>query len=308
MKAASEVLGAAQFRRVAFPGLVFALGIHPFLMSWFGDDLKVMYGASGTVLFLIQVVFWGMLVSSGTKDIYYIYEGFKFRWITWPLRFLLNREFQRRYKKWESLLKQRDELLDTDSGLSKIEEELALATEALEDFPLVNSDSGPEYRLEQNSLLGNIIAAYELYPESRYGFDGVSLWYHLLHLAPEASRASFEEKVHFADALVLSSASGYALTMFGLILLVIKAAVPSLILPLPPMVLLGVGLAVGVLFYKLALAAQRDTGVAFRALVDLTARDLSRWISEFKHPSDATTHYNALEVVEYLRFLRRPDR
>lgn len=191
----------------------------------------------------------------------------------------------------------------------------------LSDFPVEPANGKGRYVIERPTRLGNIIAGYELYPQTRYGVDSLAFWYHLLILAPESARKAYEEKVAFAEGMVLTSATGAlvaAVALCSLLGRVIgKMSGHALInLPLPASIdaigCLG-GIAAWFVFYKLSLPAHRQVRSVFQALTDLTMSRLTRYIKSFditqarsgiSEKSEAVKDY--LELLYAKNMLREP--
>jgi hypothetical protein len=315
MKPASEVLGGARFRRLALPGLVLALGIHPYLMSLLGSWLTRTYAVSGPVLFVIEVALFGMLISSAVTPIYYLYEGFSQKWLTLYAKRLNHRRVESESARWRSLTATRDDLAEENEKdpspekerqLRAIEEQLSLVTGFLQDFPRLQTPAGPQYVAERPTLLGNVIASYELYAHTRYEIDGHTLWFHLLNLGPDSGRSSFEEKIDFAEGMVLASASGMVVALVGVVALGVGLTVGDSNVTALGVVEMVLGMGLFFLFYALAIPAHREAGTALRAQVDLAMPNLRKWLSEVEVPADPGDVDRIDAIVHYLRFLTTP--
>lgn len=290
MKPLEEALGSRTVRRVVLPGIVLTLGLHPSLGALLSASGRVYgIGESGVIL-AVEALFWGLLISSAVNPIYYVYEGFRLRWLT----SLARRFNEKRLRRHAQAL---GRVLGTRSydDLSPAEQDaVSRCYEVLGDYPLQRSATGDAQRVvERPTRLGNIIATYELYPETRYGMDGVYFWHHLLACAPAALLAEFEEQYGFAESLLLTSAAGACVALVNAAVLAglaVGAAFPSLaLLPVVTgvfgtLALAAFGLATMLLFYQLALPAHREAGAVFRAMVDLGVPAFNEWVQKAAPP------------------------
>jgi hypothetical protein len=258
-------------------------------------------------------LFFGLLISSALLPIFYLYEGFQLSWLTRPAG-ALNRFKKRRVRaKLKSLYKGR-----AYSDFAEDEKNLANRLYGrLTDFPVEQRDGKAEFVVDRPTLLGNIIAGYESYPETRYNIDGLTFWSHLLSLAPEAARASYEERVAFGESMVLTSASGALVSIIALCALCGRAIGA---LGGSALVLLRVstaarvdwiglagGLSVWYVFYRLSLPAHRQVRAAFQALTDLTIPAFFMWLKEVEIPVPTDVAARAREISAYLRLLQDPS-
>jgi hypothetical protein len=82
VKPLEEVFGSRTFRRIVLPGIVLTLGLHPVVSTLLGA-FGYLYGVKdGAVILVVEVLFWGLLVSSAINPIYYVYEGFRLPWLS----------------------------------------------------------------------------------------------------------------------------------------------------------------------------------------------------------------------------------
>src|SRR5262245_19679551 len=79
---ASEGFGGSQLRRLFLPGLIAAAGLHAYfparVLAGIGKSLEL----SQNLVFIVEVIIYGFLLSSGAKPIFYLYEGFLAPWLT----------------------------------------------------------------------------------------------------------------------------------------------------------------------------------------------------------------------------------
>jgi len=291
---------------------VIVLYVHPYLRQWLLPVGTEYLGLEVGIVLVAEALFFGLLVSSALLPVFYVYEGFALRWLTLPAG-ALNRFMKKHVRdKLRSLYKGRKY-----AEFSEAEKNLANSLYArLTDLPVELRDGKAEFVVDRPTRLGNIIAGYESYPQTRYDIDGLTFWSHLLFLAPEAARESYEERVAFGESMVLTSASGALVALLALCalcgraigalggsaLVVFHVSTPMRI----DWIGFGGGLAVWYLFYRLSLPAHREVKSAFQALTDLTIPAFTRWMKKVEIPVPPEVAAKAEEVSAYLRLLKKP--
>jgi hypothetical protein len=305
---ASQGFDAGQIRRLFLGGLVAAAGLHPYIAN-VEAGLMRLYGLQGGVLLLIEVICFGLLLTSALRPIFFVYEGFRLRWLTWPARKWNEWRVSQAWTKLHRLFGTgtREQLS------SRAQRKVDKIWSFLVDFPL-SRDPGSD-ALEATRL-GNIIASYELYPESRYGVEAVAFWFHLVFLAPEAGRKDFEQKEAYAESILLASAAGAGVTFVAAVVKIglwLGAMWPALALlrsPVEGQVIFwtfSFGIASFITFYWLSWQAHRDLGDSFRALVDLTMPKFNEWTAQATIPPPASLEQRAKMIAEYLTSLNLDD-
>jgi hypothetical protein len=306
MKPVEEAFASGTVRRVILPGIVLAAGVHP-LISTLAPIIDSLYGVGTSVLFVAEVVFFGLIVSSATQWIYYVYEGFRLQLLTT----LAGPANQRRVRQLSELMNQLQTQLQTAGSFPPSQENSRIKTyEALLDFPVRQGNDGKvEHFAERPTRLGNIIATYELYPKTVYGVDGVFYWFHLLNFASENSRREFADQSAFAESLVLTSFSGalvaflHALVLIGFGIGIWSHRLVFVVLQTGPktsLSLMAFGITVWASFYAAALPAYREAGKMFKSIVDIAMPSFVEWVQKVNAPlGDAATH-NAKKVRNYL--------
>lgn len=298
-----ESVGEFRFRRIFFPGVVAAAGLHPYVMGWAKGYLAEHYGITSTLLLVVETFIFGLVVSSATSFSLFVIEGFKWRWMTcwmWPFE---SEKVQRMSQELASLKHKK--------GKSSADEDReSILTLRLSDYPRTVTSGGPAWVAERPTALGNIIATYEEYPRSRYGIDGISFWYQIIHVAPESAREDFEESLDFAESIILTSVSGIVVSCVGgltLISLAVGYLFPALALfhsPVPTNVArysVCLGLAVALVFYWFSLPAYREVSRTFRAMADLAMPEFKKWLASAPRQLPSSAESGA--VRRYLDFL-----
>ena len=272
-----------------------------------------MYGLNSSILLVVEIIAFGLALSSGLQWIYYLFEGFRVPQLT-------------------KLVQKRNEarLADLTRRLNEIQHEKALEElpaasqnqvykvyERLLEYPEVLSAEGTPKRIaERPTRLGNIIATYELYPESRYGVDAVHYWYHFLSLAPNDARKEFQDSYAFAESLVLTSFSGLliavlqAFVLAGFAVGTLKPAFAVMSLATDPIATSIIGL-VGLLvwwgFYQASLPAHKDAGAIFRSVVDLSMPAFLDWAQKMRSPVLYRDEPWRAHLSGWLKDLKRPE-
>jgi len=306
MKPIEEAFASDSFRRVILPGIVLAIGIHPLISTW-EVVIESIYGIGPTVLLVAEVVLCGLLISSATQWIYYVYEGFRLSSLTALARQANERKLR--------FLTARFAALDAKATRSNDEEnEFSTAYEGLLDFPVRALPNGAVERYcERPTRLGNIIAVYELYAQTRYGFDGVFYWYHLLSFGPEQSRKDWAEQMSFGESLVLTSFAGVLVCVLHLLVLAgfgIGALSKHLVFlslrtgPIASFLLFLVGVAIWWLFYLAALPAHRDAGKILQSAIDIAIPSFSEWVNKVRAPLEKPV---ADRVQQLNRYIAEPE-
>jgi len=307
MKAVEEAFAGHAFRRVVLPGIVATVGVHPLVVSTL-RDVGRLYNVSDSVFLLAaEIIVFGLVISSGTTSIYYGYEGFHLRWLGYLPRKINVLRLSRCQQLIESILRGRlfDELSEDEK------DRVSVAYQTLLDYPKLGTPNKATFVVDRPTRLGNIIASYERYAETRYGFDGHFYWHHLLLLAPSEARQEFLEQQGFAQSLVVTSFTGavvallHLFTIIGLLLgeLLDAAGYATASSPISAKtatMLFAAGALIFAVFYLLSLPAHRELGKRYRALVDLYAADLIQWLQAVKFPPCGNVEIAAAALHEYL--------
>ncbi len=311
MKPIEEAFSSTGFRGVVLPGVVFTIGVHPLFANVL-RRFQSLYGISESAILLVaEVIVWGLLISSATNGIYYVYEGFSWPWLTSLARRSNERRLRAAVSIYEKLISGRE---FSDLGH---EEKVgaALAHEVLADFPLQLKDGRPTRYVERSTLLGNIITSYELYPRTRYDIDGVYFWFHLIAFAPSASATEFHERYALAESIVLTSFAGAAVAVLNAIVLIGYAigsvsrgpVIANLLIgPREVAAFVAFGLVVFFVFYLLALPAHRKVSQLFCAMVDLAITGFNEWSAKGTAPLDVASVTRIANRKRYLNVLKPP--
>jgi|SRR5688572_7647342 len=312
MKPVEDVFASDVFRRVVLPGIVLTAGLHPILAA-ITQQIGNVYQIGRTVMLVAEIIVLGLAASSGIQWIYYVYEGFRLKWIT----SLAGRFNRRRVRKFQTAWDRIRTKGDFDELEPADQARVLRIYEYLLDFPLTTEKDGEvRYTAERPTRLGNIIATYEGYAESRYGIEGTFFWDHLLTLSSDSSRKRFEDEYSFAESLVLASFAGavvavvHAITLFGFLVGSTYESLTVAALPFAPGLSWGIvlfGIAVWYVFYKASLPAHRDAGAVLRSLVDIVVPRFVEWAKSIQVPLPAEDRERIEALNEYLKCLARPE-
>lgn len=294
MKPVEEAFASEAFRRIVLPGIVLTVGFHPLVSMW-TPLVETLYGVGAAVFIVTEVIFFGLLVSSAIQWIYYVYEGFRLKKLTALAGWISDRRVA-------TFMAMRAASSDEDRKVQ--------AYEYLIDFPLRQRDGSVEHYAERPTRLGNIIATYELYAQSRYNIDGVFYWNHLLNLASDQARKEFKEQYAFAESLVLTSFSGALVAVLHTMVLVgfaigawrhDLAVITLRIGPRASVSLLTFGLVMWLLFYRAALPAHREAGMIFRSIVDAVVPAFVGWAIGVRVPLPQSAVDQISLLTDYLK-------
>ena len=263
--------GVKLFFRLLLPGVLLTLGLSPLLFmlwDWIGETFRP-YLIKDEIAFFVVAILLGWIVIVCDMPIYMIFEGRRY----WPKR--LWTFFYKLEKKRLARIK---EILKTYDPRSN---EYLEASVELKAFPV--ADDNGEYIVKYPSRLGNLITAYETYPDSRYGMDGVFYWSRIWLVLEKDTRDNIDNNQAMADSAIYAS---IALFINGF-LWFIYATVSSLYalfalghtLPFkyfPPIaVLWGLSIAcflLGYGLYRLSLFVQGQFGELIKSMYDIYRR------------------------------------
>jgi hypothetical protein len=298
----SAGFSGAQLKRLLLPGLIASIGLHAYRPLAIVSDFTKPLEIDQNVLFFIEVILFGFLLSSSSRTIFYIYEGFRLPWITWPAKLWTARKVLRRQSRLEDLF---EKGMQGSAEAERIQSYLA-------DFPYRADGADFVYEAERPTRIGNIIASYELYPENVYGIDAVFYWNHLTFLAPKELREDLDDKSSLAESVLLSSGAGAVIAIVSFLVLLYKTLKFSYLKGnffLPPegktlaLHTFLFGVVAFLVFYRLSFPAYREYRDSFRAMIDLAIPEFETWLSKAPVAPPAELKEDARKVEEYLRTL-----
>ena len=265
--------GLSFILRVVVPGIwglaIFLVGIFPWISQTeiYKNISSLVVNIGGAV---IIVFFIGLLVSLSDDFIYRLYEGRAF----WPEKmrdFFVNR-----------LNKKVDKLYRKAEAKKVNQQERAELWSWLRGFP---TDSKGKPIATCPTEMGNILAAYEEYPDRKYGMDSVFYWYRIWLSIEEEVRKCVDQIWANADCLIYLSFVSIVGALLFIILLLVKLSFMILsvsnmaLISLPiPFSILTIGIVVLLLtfliFYRLSLPSHKINGEYFKSIFDLFRQDI----------------------------------
>jgi hypothetical protein len=248
--------------RLIFPGAVIAIAALPFalgLLKWLAID------ASLSTVFPISAVVFGWLVVLSDQPIYMLMEGRRYsppflrRWFThlqaWRLKRII--------RKYAELRAKGKDISATEVNLKKL------------DYPI--GEDG-EYFAQWPTRLGNLIAAFEGYPNAAYKLDSIFYWYRLWIVLDKDLRVALDETQAIADSAVYVSFSLFVAFKILVLYALGGWLIPHLpvrlfnlpYLPAPQWTLCMsvIPLVLSYIVYRVALFAQRGYGELYKSLFD----------------------------------------
>jgi uncharacterized Zn-finger protein len=187
--------GLRFFFRVLFPGFILTLAAYPAVRSALN---YIEIHIDTTYLFAVMVLFLGWLCPLLDMPIYMAFEGRR-----WPRSLralkeaLINREIKRMTKLSNIAVNSRDD-----------DQAREASTELRKSFPFT---ARGEFVVKFPTRLGNLIAAYERYPDRVYGFAGTFLWYRIWMKLDKDKREEIDNTQAMADsALYITFSLGIA--------------------------------------------------------------------------------------------------
>jgi hypothetical protein len=257
---------------ILLPGLAVDLALEP-ITGWLRAviDMPAPSSLWKIVPPIVVAIAAGLIVSALNDFTYKVYEARTL----WP-KWLKRRLIQRLKANVDTLEAKRQRIRRTNPDQY---DELSLL---LRDYPVKLGEDN--HVVQSPTLMGNIIAEYELYPKTRYGVDSIFFWPRLWLLVEKDEKERISRTWSTADGLVSLSAVGF-LAGLGWILYAIVDAIwigysaifahgGSVWSPKAWQALIFslFGLVLGYAFYRVSLLYHRRNGEVFKSLFDLYHR------------------------------------
>ena len=254
--------GLAFFFRLILPGFLLALPIGVFAPP---IARELGWRTEPEIVLLVLTILFGWLLALADMPIYMLLEGRRF----WPARLrhlMLRRERQRLRFVKEQVQRHRT----SDPRLYR---EYSVE---LRQFPF---DEDGDYQVRFPTRLGNQLAAYEEYPDTRYGLDGVFFWPRVWLTLDKDLREELDNRQALVDSAVYSTfCFGAGAAVWLLEALLAPFADRADALP-PAGVLLFLTLVytvLGCITYRAALHASAQYGEIFKSTFDAKLGDATR--------------------------------
>ena len=281
--------------RVILPGSLMTSFVYPFIVGWhpgFAIHLNLSWAENWKQLatMAMMIFVFGALTSSVSGEIYKIYEGR----ILWPRR-LRELALVRQNRRLDRQIRRRDE--------AKQAGRVAEVGEAWYQLRLYPTDSNGKQYVKRPTLLGNILAGYEDYPDKRYGMDSVFFWPRLWMQLEKEKKEEIDSSWSVADGFLSLSAVSFV----GGFLWIIAGGlnvldVTAVTLPLSDWANLFAGISFLVVsygFYRLSLPFHRQNGELFKSIFDLYRDKI--WSMTSMKPNEVQIWDSAWSYLQYLQ-------
>jgi hypothetical protein len=281
--------------RVMLPGGLITAFIYPFIMVGypaFAIQLNLPWAENWKQLAIVgaMVFVFGALASAVNGEVYKIYEGR----ILWPRR-LLELAVVRQQFRLDRQIRRRNEAKQagrtTEYG------------EAWYQLRLYPTDTEGKQYVKRPTLLGNILAGYEDYPDKRYGMDSVFFWPRLWLQLEKETKEEIDNSWSVADGFLSLSAIS---SIGGVVWLLVGALnaldVTAMTLPFSDWGILLAGmtfLVVGYGFYRLSLPFHRQNGELFKSVFDLYRDKI--WSLTSLKPNEVQIWDSTWSYLQYLQ-------
>jgi hypothetical protein len=236
---------------------------------------------------VVLVLLLGAMISTANSEIYKIYEGR----MGWPER-LAEWARQRQAARVARL----QQAAKTAASKMRYDE----MWEQLRAYP-IDGDGNPE--ATHPTMLGNILAAYEQYPNTRYNMDSVFYFRRIWLQLDKDRKEEIDGQWCIADGFLILSAIAIAGTaIWAVQAMVALFGISRTGLPFagPGWTLLGsVGwLGVGVGWYRFSLPYHRENGEVFKSIFDLYRSKI--WSVTHRKPAERETWEAVWSYLQYL--------
>lgn len=279
--------------RMLFPGAVLAAAYSPLLLTlaW-----KFGYQPDLMVAFPIQAVVWGWLIVLCDQPIYMLYEGRRY----WP-NFLWRMSRGREEARLRDLEAGAADAMQKTDPRRYLESNIALLA-----FPL---DEKNQPVAAYPTRLGNLLRAYETYPNRVYKLDPIFYWYRLWLVLDKDLREELDQAQALADSALYVSAA-FALSVPVVLLYAVVSSVSYvdfLYVPASPFALLRIAVAATVFSYacyRLSYYPHVQYGELFKGLFD-QYRDKLTFVDDAVELAEAAGADKANASVEKYRIASR---
>jgi hypothetical protein len=277
-------LGVKLFFRLLLPGFFLTLGFWPCILVVLH---QFQLDGQQEAALVLAVVLLGWVVITADMPVYMLLEGRKF----WPTR-IWRRLLEGEQERLRRINERIDRFFAVDGTADpRTRRDYLEASVEFRAFPI--GADGVRYA-EFPTRLGNTIAAFESYPESRYGLDAIFYWPRIWVNLDKDLREELDNQQAIADSAVYSSfALGTAGTIWLAYAVITLLAPPTVALlerfgwfgypaydailrylpsPLQSLIVSGLAFAAAALMYRLAIFANEQFGTVFMAVVDSKVR------------------------------------
>jgi hypothetical protein len=264
-------LGVKLVFRLLVPGFFVMLGVRPILLTLLDASGARDYHDLGCML---AVLVFGWVVTLADMPIYMLFEGRRF----WPQRLWLRgvRSEEARLDRWrrsERWNYEQWKAHHSEIHLRRYQE----ASVELRRFPI--DESNGEYVAVFPTRFGNAVTAFEQYPKTRYGADAMFYLARIWLALDKDTKDELDTQQAVADSALYSCVAlvvtGGLWAIFG-VLRVANAPLPYTATASLALLSAVVSFAASVWLYGLAIYANDQFGLSFRALFDLRLSTLGQ--------------------------------
>ena len=176
-------------RRVILPGIVLAAGVHP-LVSTLAPTINSLYGVGASVSLIAEVIFFGLIASSATQWIYYVYEGFRLQSLTT----LARNTNERRVRQLDELMNE-PPAEEASSSTARVSQHSLRGTCRI--FLFANAAMKPRNTLPERFRRALATSSPPTSFTRKRGTASTSIfyWFNLLNFASDTSRKEFADQV-----------------------------------------------------------------------------------------------------------------
>ena len=292
--------------RIILPGLLATAVLYPVvakILRYLPSDPDHLWERIAAYALLVFLL--GALISTANSEIYRIYEGRVF----WPRR--LREWARKRQQARVSRLRNAAESAKAQAKPARDAAESAKAQELEDQFKemwyelrVYPTDDQGEPEAQYPTRIGNILAAYEQYPKTRYGMDSVFYWPRIWMQIEKDKKEEIDSQWSVADGFLSLSAISFAggsLWMVDALAAWFKIGWSGLPLPAPGLAVLGGAgwLVLGFLWYRRSLPFHRQNGEMYKSIFDIY-RDKVWNLTSLK-PHEKEMWYAAWAYLQYLK-------
>jgi hypothetical protein len=208
--------------------------------------------------YIVSALVFGWLVVVMDMHIYMLYEGRRY-WPTSLRNRLRGMEEARLERTWKTA---------TQGATERIKEE---ASVELRWFP-IEEETG-KFIAKFPTRLGNLLTAFEGYPDRAYGMDSIFYWPRLWLSLDKDLREEIDSLQAMADSTTYASFCFYSSGVLGLGYAAAATLIPTLLPLLPGLGMLlglaGLAFLLGYMTYRISLPLHAQFGEIFKSVFDL---------------------------------------
>lgn len=246
------------FFRLLLPGFIVSIALYPAIYTLFGL-LKAHITAENIIIISTVICGWFFVVCD--MHVYILLEGRRY----WP-QLLLNLFIKHERQRLEKINNAFNKAINDKNY--RLYEELSAE---LRRFP-IDEDTG-NFVADFPTRLGNLLAAYEQYPKTRYGMDSIFYWNRIWLVIDKDTRTMIDDQAAVADSVVYVTAAFFIDGLIALLYILLKWLVQfnPLFLPGTNILFLLVFILpiIGYFCYRFSLHLHAGYGEIFKSCFDI---------------------------------------